>query len=128
MAEKFWSREKTKAKIGIWFKEREHSLPIVIASASPDFELIPAARYLCADVLICTRCDPLTGRLIGKNCKNTEKIKRIQEVFGDYQVHAMYTDDQKADGPLLSIAEEKYLVSSRQKMVRRDILARPNLL
>ncbi|MCR4707377.1 MAG: haloacid dehalogenase-like hydrolase [Clostridiales bacterium] len=109
-AEEFWRREKTKKKLGKWFLSRKRTLPVVIASASPDFELTPAARLLRADALICTRCDPGTGRVIGKNCKSAEKIERIRKTFGEVQVRSMYTDDPKADGPLLSIAEERYLV------------------
>lgn len=109
-AEEFWSRKKTRAKIGSWFLTRKRTLPVVIASASPDFELAPAARLLSADDLVCTRCDPKTGRLIGKNCKSEEKIERIRQRFGAFQVRSMYTDNPKADGPLLSLAEEKYLV------------------
>ena len=109
-AEEFWERERTRKKLGNWFLTRERTLPVVIASASPDFELSPAARLLGADALICTRCDPATGRVIGNNCKSAEKIERIRSVYGECRVRAMYTDDPKADGPLLSIAEEKYLV------------------
>ena len=112
--EAFWQREKTKKKLGEWFLERERTLPVVIASASPDFELLPAARLLRADRLICTRCDPETGRLLSANCKGEEKIRRIREEMGACGVRAMYTDDEKADGPLLSIAEEKYLVTHGQ--------------
>ena len=109
-AERFWSQEKTRKRLGRWFLERERTLPVVIASASPDFELKAAARLLAPDLLICTRCDPETGRLIGENCKSSEKIRRIREEWGDFTVHSMYTDDAKADAPLLALAEEKYLV------------------
>ena len=109
-ANRFWEMEKTKNKLGRWFLERERALPVVIASASPDFELEAAARILLPDLLVCTRCDPATGRLIGVNCKSSEKIRRIREEWGEYTVHAMYTDDVRADAPLLALAEEKYLV------------------
>jgi phosphoserine phosphatase len=107
-AKLFWQDEKTKAKLGAWFYERPRDLPIVIASASPEFELRYAADILGVKTLIGTRCDDATGQLIGKNCKGAEKISRIREVMGEYTVRAMYTDDTKADGPLLEIAEEKY--------------------
>ena len=32
-------------------------------------------------------------------------------MMGEYTVRAMYTDDAKADGPLLAIAKEKYIVT-----------------
>lgn len=107
-AKRFWQDEKTKAKLGAWFYDRPRDLPIVIASASPEFELRYAADILGVSNLIGTRCDDATGKLIGKNCKGAEKISRIREFMGEYTVRAMYTDDTKADGPLLAIAEEKY--------------------
>ena len=110
-AKLFWQDEKTKAKLGAWFYDRPRDLPIVIASASPEFELRYAADILGVKTLIGTRCDDATGKLIGKNCKGAEKISRIREVMGEYTVRAMYTDDTKADGPLLEIAEEKYKIT-----------------
>lgn len=107
----FWQSEKTRAKLGKWFFDTRRDLPIVIASASPEFELCHAAKLLGVERLIGTRCDFATGALIGKNCKNTEKIERIRENYGDFEVRAMYTDDAKADGPLLAMAKEKYLVT-----------------
>ena len=110
-ADAFWQNEKTRAKLGAWFYETPRDLPIVIASASPEFELKHAAKILGVETLIGTQCDMKTGALTGKNCKGAQKIERIREVFGDYEVRAMYTDDAKADGPLLAIAREKYIVT-----------------
>ena len=107
-AKRFWQDEKTKAKLGAWFYDRPRDLPIVIASASPEFELRYAADILGVSNLIGTRCDDATGKLIGKNCKGAEKISRIREFMGEYSVSSMYTDYTKAEGPLLAIAEEKY--------------------
>ena len=66
-----------KAKLGKWFETRPRDLPIVIASASPEFELQYAAKLLGVKMLIGTRCDAKTGRLIGKNCKGEEKLRRM---------------------------------------------------
>lgn len=110
-ADAFWKSEKTQAKLGAWFYDTPRDLPIVIASASPEFELCHAAKILGVKTLIGTRCDMKTGELFGKNCKGAEKIERIREIFGEYEVRAMYTDDAKADGPLLAIAKEKYIVT-----------------
>lgn len=106
----FWQDARTQAKLGAWFQSTPRDLPIVIASASPEFELEHAARLLGVSALIGTRCDPDTGALIGKNCKGEEKIRRIGEAMGPFTVRAMYTDSVKSDGPLLDIASEKYLV------------------
>ena len=110
-AELFWKDMNTRKKLGPWFFETPRDLPIVIASASPEFELRHAAKILGVDTLIGTKCDPKTGALIGQNCKGAEKIERIREVIGDFEVRAMYTDDAKADGPLLAIAKERYIVT-----------------
>ena len=110
-AETFWLSEKTRSKLGAWFDETPRDIPIVIASASPEFELKHAAKILGVERLIGTQCDMVTGALTGKNCKGAQKIERIREVFGEFEVRAMYTDDAKADAPLLAIAKEKYIVT-----------------
>ena len=109
-AERFWNDARTQKKLGAWFKGTPRDLPIVIASASPEFELRHAAAILGVGTLIGTRCERGTGRLIGRNCKGEEKIGRIREAVGDFTVRAMYTDDAKADAPLLAMARERYLV------------------
>ena len=109
-AEAFWQDARTQAKLGEWFQKTPRDLPIVIASASPEFELCHAARLLGVDMLIGTRANAKTGELTGKNCKGAEKIRRIEEAMGPFTVRAMYTDSVKSDGPLLDIAKEKYLV------------------
>ena len=63
------------------------------------------------EVLIGTRCDASTGRLLGANCKGEEKLRRIGERMGEFEIRAMYTDDARADGPLLARAREGYLIS-----------------
>ena len=104
-AELFWQDERTRAKLGQWFFDRPRDLPIVIASASPEFELQYAAKILGVPRLIGTKCDAETGALIGKNCKGEEKLRRIGEAVGAFEIRAMYTDDAKADGPLLAAAQ-----------------------
>ena len=110
-AERFWHDERTRKKLGAWFNGTPRDLPIVIASASPEFELRHAAAILGVGTLIGTRCEKGTGRLIGRNCKGAEKISRIRETVGEFTVRAMYTDDARADAPLLAIARERYLVT-----------------
>lgn len=110
-ADAFWKSMDTRKKLGPWFFDTPRDLPIVIASASPEFELIHAANILGVKTLIGTRCNMQTGELYGKNCKGAEKIERIRQMLGEFEVRAMYTDDAKADGPLLQIAREKYIVT-----------------
>ena len=117
-AELFWQDERTRSRLGAWFEKTPRDLPIVIASASPEFELQHAAKLLGVEMLIGTQCDAKTGRMTGKNCKGAQKIERIREKLGEFTVRAMYTDDAKADGPLLAIAKERYIVT--HGVVRRE--------
>lgn len=110
-AGRFWQDARTRAKLYEWFRHTPRDLPIVIASASPEFELTHAAALLGVEVLIGTRCDASTGRLLGANCKGEEKLRRIGERMGEFEIRAMYTDDARADGPLLARAREGYLIS-----------------
>ena len=107
----FWLAPKTVKKLGRWFDDTPRDLPIVIASASPEFELKHAAKKLGVGLLIGTRADVNTGELYGVNCKGAEKITRIREELGEFTVRAMYTDDANADAQLLAIAKEKYIVT-----------------
>ena len=109
-AARFWQDMRTRSRLGPWFFDTPRDVPVVIASASPEFELRHAAAILGVDMLIGTRCDEQTGALIGKNCKGEEKLRRIGERMGPFEIRAMYTDDAKADGPLLAAAREKYIV------------------
>lgn len=107
----FWLSPSAKKKLGTWFFSTPRDLPIVVASASPEFELRYAARLLGVTTLVGTRADVNTGELYGQNCKGAEKLARIREAVGDFTVRAMYTDNAKADAPLLDAAEEKYIVT-----------------
>ena len=69
------------------------------------------AKQLGVPTLIGTKCDVKTGALIGKNCKGEEKLRRIEQNIGPFEIRAMYTDDAKADGPLLAAAQEGYIVT-----------------
>lgn len=113
-ADAFWKSERTRAKLGAWFAGTPRDLPIVIASASPEFELCHAARLLGVSRLIGTQCDLKTGELTGPNCKGEQKIAQIREAIGEFEVRAMYTDDERADAALLAIAREKYIVTHGQ--------------
>ncbi len=114
MAERFWSDPATKRRLVDWFEPKSSELPVVIASASPEIMLAPIARELGVPNLIGTRVEPSTGKLIGNNCKSAEKIERLRALFPDCQIRAMYTDDTKADGPLLQLAQQKYHVRKGQ--------------
>lgn len=108
--ELFW--DKNAHKIFGWFKPAENDVKTVVCSASPEFEISPILRRLGADVIIGTDMDPKTGKIRGKNCKGAEKAERIRKEADGYIFRNAYTDNPKSDAPLLSLAENKFLIKN----------------
>ncbi len=111
-AELFW--QKNAHKIYPWFKPKENDVKTVVCSASPEFEISPILKMLGADVIIGTKMDIKTGEIIGKNCKGEEKVSRIKKEADGYVFRNAYTDNPKSDAPLLSLAENKFLIKDGQ--------------
>ncbi|MBQ8784261.1 MAG: HAD-IB family phosphatase [Clostridia bacterium] len=107
-AELFW--DKNAHKIFSWFKPKENDVKTVVCSASPEFEISPILKRLGAEVIIGTDMNPKTGEIRGKNCKGAEKVERIKKEAGGYVFRNAYTDNPKSDAPLLSLAENKFLI------------------
>ena len=80
----------------------------LVISASPEFLL----RDVCARrglQLIASPVDPHTGRVLGPNCSNDQKVTRYRERFGNTPIEAFYSDSRN-DDPLAALATEAYLV------------------
>jgi len=118
MVQRFWAEPGIQRRMEPWFGERDKALPTVIASASPEALLAPVARRYGVEYLIGTRIDLQTGKLTSTNCKGKEKVKRLRQVLPEALVRAMYTDDRRADGPLLAMAQQRYIV--RRGVVKRE--------
>ena len=82
---------------------------VVIVSASPELYVAPVARRLGVDAALGTRLAVgpdgcLTGRLVGRNCRGAEKVRRLQEwLGGPVRVVAAY-GDSRGDRELLAMA------------------------
>ncbi len=109
-AELFW--DKNISKIYPWFNPKENDAKTVICSASPQFEIEPVLKRLGADVIIGTDMDEKTGKINGKNCKGKEKVERIKREASGYEFRNAYTDNPKSDAPLLSLAQNKFLIKN----------------
>ncbi|MBP9987945.1 MAG: haloacid dehalogenase-like hydrolase [Ruminococcus sp.] len=101
-AEKFWY--KNADKMNKWFKPKESDVTTVICSASPVFQIKPICDLLGVDIVIATNIDPKTGKLSGKNCKNSEKVERIKKEIPEYEIRDVYTDNVITDLPILKLA------------------------
>lgn len=80
----------------------------VVISASPEFLL----RDVCARrglQLIASQVDPHTGRTLGPNCSNEEKIVRFRTMYPTAHIDRFYSDSHD-DDPLAGLASEAFLV------------------
>ena len=94
-------------------RHRELGDGVLLASASFEAYLVPLARRLGADAVICTRLEVgadgrLTGRLDGRNCRGEEKARRVREWLdrerlGEAELWAY--GDSAADAPFLALAD-----------------------
>ena len=80
----------------------------LVISASPEFLL----RDVCAKrglSLIASQVDPHTGRTLGPNCSNDEKIARFRKAFPGEHVERFYSDSRN-DDPMAQLAVEAFMV------------------
>ena len=94
-----------------WQAWRDQGAELVIVTASPEEVVEPFARRLGADRLIGTRLeydgsDRVAGGFAGENCRGPEKVRRLQEIYGqDLSLAAAY-GDSSGDREMLAIAGE----------------------
>ncbi len=95
-----------------WRRWQDEGARLVIVTASPELTVAPFARALGAERLLGTRLvvdadDRLTGALDGANCRGEEKVRRLQEAFGDAVTLEAAYGDTDGDREMLALAEEK---------------------
>ena len=109
-----------------WHRHRGHRLLLV--SASPTTYLEPFGRILGFDAVLATRLEVgaegrLTGRLIGANCRGTEKEARVREWMANHlgraPVEIWAYGDSAGDRELLAMADHPVTVG-RLDAVRRQ--------
>ena len=62
--------------------------------------------------IIGSKADPKTGKFLSKNCKGEEMVRRIKEECPGFVFRNAYTDNPKSDAPLLSLAQNKFLIKN----------------
>lgn len=102
---RFW--EEKFDGVGQWYLAQKRSDDIII-SASPEFLLAPVAEKLGVR-LIGTRMDKTTGRITGKNCHDSEKVRRFYEQYPGAHTECFYSDSY-SDDPMAQIADRAYMV------------------
>ena len=104
----FWEKHEYKLK-NFFIKKKNHKNDI-IASASPIFLLEPIAKKYKVKDLFASPIDKKTGKYYGINCHGVEKVRLINNKYPNCIIEEMYSDDAKADGPLLDLAKKSYIV------------------
>lgn len=105
---RFW--DKHEGQVHSWFKDRKRFS--VVISASPDFLLEEISKRVGFDKLICTRHNRKTGAIIGENCRNEEKVKRLFQEYNekDIKVIDVYSDSLRHDKPIFSLGKNCYQI------------------
>lgn len=106
----FWREHERKVKK--WYRDRSHDRDVII-SASPEFIIAPIASRMRIEKLIATVMDKKTGEILGRNCRGTEKVRRLNKYLPDFEVEECYSDSL-SDLPILNLAKNKYIVKKQQ--------------
>ena len=119
----FW--KKNEYKIKDFFKNTKQK-NVVIASASPYFLLEPIAKKYKIKDLFASPIDKKTGKYDGVNCHGVEKVRLIHKKYPKHIVETMYSDDAKADKPLLDLAKKSYIVKKNKIINYKEY--KPNII
>ena len=105
IVEEFWTEHKS--GIADWYLKRKRSDDLIL-SASPEFLLRPITDELGVR-LIATRMDKYTGRILGNNCHDAEKISRFLKEFPGQQPDEFFSDSL-SDSPMAWFSGKAWLV------------------
>ena len=105
----FW--KENMGGVGNWYLEQKRDDDIII-SASPYFLLEPVCRELGVR-LIATPMDKKTGKIQGKNCHDSEKVRRFYEEYPGAHTENFYSDSL-SDSPMAEIADNAYMVKKHK--------------
>ena len=108
----FW--DAYRGHIQDWYLEQRRNSDVII-SASPEFLLRPVAGELGVR-LIATRMDRYTGRILGNNCHDAEKVCRFLKEFPEEKVENFYSDSL-SDSPMAWFSERAWLVKEGKESV-----------
>lgn len=110
----FWDRHEH--QVHKWFCDRKRHA--VVISASPDFLLEEIHKRLGFEDLICTRHNRKTGVIIGENCRDEEKVRRLYELYDKESIHVVdvYSDSLKHDKYIFSLGENCYHIVDGERI------------
>ncbi len=98
-------------KIKPWYIARKSENDIIV-SASYDLWIKKFAKILGIKHVIATKVDS-KGKIIGKNCKREEKVKRLKSEYKNCVFETSYSDSE-SDIPILEIAKKAFVVEGNK--------------
>ena len=87
----------------------------VIISASPYFNISRFCKKLGIRHIMASEVDIHTGKMLGPNCHDKEKVRRFRQEFPDEKIDNFYSDSLH-DTPLARMAEHAWLVKKDEIM------------
>ena len=94
-----------------WYNSRKTNNDVIV-SASYELWLNVFARNLGIKYVIGTKTD-IDGKIYGKNCKGSEKVNRIKQIFPNAPIACCYSDSS-VDIPLLELGTTAYVVEGNK--------------
>ena len=115
---RFW--DKHIDSVHKWFFDRPRYS--IVISASPDFLLEDISKRLGFDEIISTRHNIKNGMIIGQNCRDEEKVRRLFESHDrdSLKIVDVYSDSYTHDRPIFSLATGKCYHIEKGKKVEFD--------
>lgn len=92
-----------------WHHEQNHRLVLVSAGIGP--YIIPWGLLHGFDDILCSELEvvgtqEITGKLVGKNCRGAEKVKRLEELLGPRDQYILYAyGNSDGDKEMLEYAD-----------------------
>lgn len=99
-------------RVKAWYFEKRHPDDVVI-SASPQFLIMPACARLGVACAMGSPVDKRTGRFLGPNCRDAEKVRRFREIYPDGEIDEFFSDSH-SDDPLATLAKRAWLVKGEK--------------
>lgn len=106
MLEGFWKENHHKIKG--WYKAHRRNDDVII-TASPEFLVEYANKYMKVKPVIGSPVDKKTGKYTGLNCKSEVKVDRFYEEYPGGVIDEFYSDS-RTDSPLADISKKAFLV------------------
>ena len=108
----FWAENS--CRIAEWYSKQQRKDDLIL-SASPEFLLRPIAEKLGV-ALIATRMDPHTGKIIGDNCHDVQKVCRFLKEYPGQTPDEFYSDSL-SDSPMAWFSRKAFLVKNETERI-----------